>query len=294
MEFMSYLTIEKGLAINTCLAYERDIKAYLEWLTKQGFAGLETVRPDDVTLFLDSQRLKGRAPTSVARVIASLRSFHKFLLMENHLATNPTEDLRTPKKPLRLPGVLTIEAVDSILAQPFPRTPTGRRDRAIIETLYSCGLRVSELVSLDIQDLDFEGGYLLCMGKGSKQRLVPFGQAATDALEDYLALRSVLTKGDYSQQAVFLNVRGGRLSRQSCWQITKKYAANVGIKNLYPHSLRHSFATHLLKGGADLRAVQEMLGHASISTTQIYTSLSRDDLREIYHESHPRAKLPPV
>lgn len=290
MEFISYLTIEKGLAINTCRAYERDISHYLAWLEEHDISSLQEVQPATITGFLDSLKKVGRAPNSIARTVASIRSFHRFLVLEEHATNNPTEDLRTPKKPARLPNVLSIEQVRSILEQHFPPTPSGRRDRAIIEVLYSCGLRVSELVSLDLPDLDFDGGYLLCMGKGSKQRLVPFGEAAAAALQDYLSSRQVLSKGDYTQQAVFLNVRGGRLSRQSCWSITKKYAESAGVKNLYPHSLRHSFATHLLKGGADLRAVQEMLGHASISTTQIYTSLSRDDLWEIYHESHPRAK----
>ncbi len=290
LEFIGYLTIEKGLAVNTCRAYERDISHYLAWIEEHDPTDLQGIQPATITGFLDSLKKAGRAPSSIARAVASIRSFHRFLVLEEHTENNPTEDLRTPKTPVRLPGVLSIEQVRSILEQHFPPTPTGRRDRAIIEVLYSCGLRVSELVSLDLPDLDFDGGYLLCMGKGSKQRLVPFGEAAAGSLQDYLGSRKILSKGDYTQQAVFLNARGGRLSRQSCWSITKKYAAMAGVKNLYPHSLRHSFATHLLKGGADLRAVQEMLGHASISTTQIYTSLSRDDLWEIYHESHPRAK----
>lgn len=289
-EFLTYLTIEKGLAVNTRGAYRRDIEKYLNFLEASDL-NLGRVRPENVTVFLDSMKKQGRAPASMARMVASLRAFHKFLAFENRVETNPTSDLRAPKKHLRLPGVLSIEQVQALLDQPFPRSPAGRRDKAIIEVLYSCGLRISELVSLDMRDLDFEGGYLTCLGKGSKQRLVPFGGAAREALEDYLGLRKVLQKENYREQAVFLNIKGRRLSRQSGWKITRKYAETVGIKNLYPHSLRHSFATHLLKGGADLRAVQEMLGHASISTTQIYTSLSRDDLREIYRESHPRSRL---
>jgi integrase/recombinase XerD len=291
MEFLGYLTIEKGLAANTCSAYERDVSKYLNFLVGAGIADLNSVEAENVTAFLDSLKKSGMAAASVSRAIASLRAFHKFLVLENQLPSNPTEDLRSPRKPLRLPGVLTIEQVRAILEQPFPETGRGRRDRAIIETLYSCGLRVSELVSLNLADLDFEDGYLLCLGKGSKQRLVPFGWAAKEALQDYLLSRSALSRGSHLEQAVFLNAQGRRLSRQSCWKITKKYAAKVGVKNLYPHSLRHSFATHLLKGGADLRAVQEMLGHASISTTQIYTSLTREDLHEIYRESHPRAQM---
>ncbi|MDP1809223.1 MAG: tyrosine recombinase, partial [Actinomycetota bacterium] len=243
-----------------------------------------------ITGFLDLLKRAGLGPASIARTVACLRGFHKFLILEEMSSVNPTEDLASPKKPLRLPGVLSIDQVEALLAQPFPVTPGGGRDRAMLETLYACGLRVSELIGLDTDDLDFDGDYLICTGKGSKQRLVPFGSGARESLKDYLALRSVLSRNRYRETALFLNTRGTRLSRQSAWKIVKKYAANIGITRIYPHGLRHSFATHLLKGGADLRAVQEMLGHASISTTQIYTSLSRDDLREIYRESHPRAR----
>ncbi len=288
-DFLSYLTVEKGLSTNTCLAYKRDLKKYLSFLDSQGIKTIDAVSPEIITGFLDSLRRSNQAPASVSRAVASLRTFHKFLVVEDATTVNPTENLVTPKKPLRLPGVLSIEQVGQLLSQPFPKTPAGRRDRAILETLYACGLRVSELAGLDIDDLDFEGSYLVCFGKGSKQRLVPFGNRAREALADYLSLRSVLSKGSRRETALFLNVRGTRLSRQSCWKLVKLYAARVGIKKMYPHTLRHSFATHLLKGGADLRAVQEMLGHASVSTTQIYTTLSRDDLREIYRESHPRA-----
>lgn len=290
-EFLGYLAVEKGLAVNTRHAYRRDLEKYLRFLHDQGVAKFEDVEPETLTFFLDALIKSGRAPATLARTIASLRTFHKFLLLEGWVSKNPTDDLRTPRRSLRLPGVLSIEQVKLILDQPFPTTPAGLRDKTIIEVLYSCGLRVSELVLLDVADLDLEGGYLRCLGKGSKQRVVPFGQTAQDALLDYLAQRQMLARENYLEQAIFLNTRGRRLSRQSCWKITKKYASNVGIAHLYPHSLRHSFATHLLKGGADLRAVQEMLGHSSISTTQIYTSLSRDDLQEIYRESHPRARI---
>jgi len=288
-EFIGYLTIEKGLARNSCLAYQRDLEKYLRFLKSRDVREIDDVRPELITDFLDSLKKAGQAPASVARAVAVLRTFHKFLVLEDMSAANPAQDLLTPKRAKRLPGVLGIEQVEALLAQSFTQTPAGRRDQAILETLYACGLRVSELVGLDVDDLDFDGRYLLCTGKGSKQRLVPFGGDADAALKDYLSLRAVLRKDKYREAALFLNARGGRLTRQSCWKIVKKYAANVGITRIYPHSLRHSFATHLLKGGADLRAVQEMLGHASVSTTQIYTSLSRDDLREIYRESHPKA-----
>jgi len=289
-EYLGYVTVEKGLAHNSCLAYKRDLTKYLAFLDDFGISKIDEVCPEIITGFLDALKRAGLAPASIARTVACLRGFHKFLVLEEMSSVNPTEDLVTPKKPLRLPGVLSIDQVEALLAQSFPKTPGGCRDRAMLETLYACGLRVSELIGLDTGDLDFDGGCLICTGKGSKQRLVPFGGGAGEAIQDYLALRSVLSKSRYRETALFLNARGTRLSRQSGWKIVKKYAANVGITRIYPHSLRHSFATHLLKGGADLRAVQEMLGHASVSTTQIYTSLSRDDLREIYRESHPRAR----
>lgn len=289
-EYIGYLTIEKGLARNSCLAYKRDLTKYMMFLEDLGISRPDDIRPEIITDFLDSLKQCGQAPTSIGRSVACLRGFHKFLILEDISSVNPTENLVTPKKPLRLPGVLSIEQIRALLSQSFPPTPGGRRDRAMLETLYACGLRVSELLGLDIDDLDFDGDYLICTGKGSKQRLVPFGAGARESLQEYISLRSILCRNDYREKALFLNTRGKRLSRQSCWKIVKIYAAQVGIVRIYPHSLRHSFATHLLKGGADLRAVQEMLGHASVSTTQIYTSLSREDLREIYRESHPRAR----
>ncbi len=290
-EFIGYLTIERGRSSNTCESYNRDLKKYISFLSENEIGDFDQIKPPDITGFLSALRSSGQAPSSVARAAASIRSFHKFLVLEDIADQNPAENLEAPKKALRLPGVLSIELVEKLLAQPFRPGPAGRRDKAIIEVLYSCGLRVSELVGLDVDDLDLAEGYVTCIGKGNKQRLVPFGAGAQTTLHDYLSLRSKLGGQIRPEPALFLNQRGTRLSRQSCWKITKRYAARVGIERIYPHSLRHSFATHLLKGGADLRAVQEMLGHASISTTQIYTSLSRDDLREIYEESHPRARL---
>jgi integrase/recombinase XerD len=289
-EFLSYIAVEKGLSPNSCLAYKRDLKKYLEFLGEAGLTNIKQAEPELITGFLDSLRRAGQAPNSVARAVSGLRSFHKFLVLEGFTDANPTDHLRSPKKPLRLPAVLPLDQIESILSQPFPATPAGRRDRAIIELLYSCGLRVSELASLDVGDIDFEDGCLICTGKGSKQRLVPFGRRAAEALSDYLPLRPVLSGQNYREKALFLNFRGKRLTRQSCWALLKRYAAKAGVEKVYPHRLRHSFATHLLTGGADLRAVQEMLGHSSVSTTQIYTSLSKQDLREIYREAHPRAK----
>ena len=183
-DFLSYLTVEKGLSTNTCLAYKRDLKKYLSFLDSRGIKSIDNVSPELITGFLDSLRRSNQAPASVARAVASLRTFHRFLVVEDATTVNPTQNLVTPKKPLRLPGILSIEQVDQLLSQQFPKTPAGRRDRAILETLYACGLRVSELSGLDIDDLDFDGSYLVCFGKGSKQRLVPFGSRAREALAD--------------------------------------------------------------------------------------------------------------
>lgn len=292
-EFIAYISIERGLASNTVKSYTRDLKKYLAFLEEKRINFLSATA-NDITDFLASLKKQHFSEASLARMVATLRAFHKFLVVEGLTNNNPAEDLKTPKKPLRLPFCLSLEQVEAILNQKFPSTPAGYRDKAILETLYATGLRVSELINLDVEDVDFEAGYIICFGKGSKQRVVPFGSKAHKSLEEYLRFgRPVLLKANWRQKALFLNSRGGRLTRQSCWQIVKKVAKRAGIKKIYPHSLRHSFATHLLKGGADLRAVQEMLGHASISTTQIYTSLSREDLKEIYFETHPRARLRP-
>lgn len=287
-EYLNYLAVEKGLAKNSRMAYERDLRKYLDFLKSEN-TDINQASTEQLILFLDLLRKTGQSPASVARIISATRSFYKFLLLEGHCSQNAAANVRTPKKPRYLPGVLSIEEIGRIL-DVSDNTPLGLRDRAILELLYSAGIRVSELTGLDVDDIDFESGYLTCFGKGSKQRVVPLGRAALDIAGRYLRDgRPALAKG-YREKALIINSHGRRLSRQSCWKAVKKYAARAGVSPVYPHSLRHSFATHLLIGGADLRAVQEMLGHASIATTQIYTTLSRQDLKEIYLESHPRAK----
>lgn len=289
-QFLAYLSIERGLAVNTINAYKRDLEKYFKFLNEKK-VNLESVTLELLTDFLDNLKKSQLSAASRARTVATIKAFHKFLVIEGLVNQNPAEDLKTPKKPLRLPFCLSIEQVEALLNQKFLPTPAGYRDKAIVETLYATGMRVSELTALDVEDVDFEAGYIVCFGKGAKQRVVPFGSQAKKSLQEYLRFgRPVFLKGNWRQKALFLNSRSGRLTRQSCWQIVKKAAKNVGIKKIYPHTLRHSFATHLLKGGADLRSVQEMLGHASISTTQIYTSLTKDDLKEIYFETHPRAR----
>jgi len=290
-DFFTHISLERGLSVNTLAAYQRDMRRYLGFLESRGLTPA-TITSAELPVFFSKLREDGLSAVSVRRLMACLRSFHKFLISEGYVTTNPTADMVGPKLPRRLPRVLSIEQVNTMLDFPYGQSPRGRRDKAILEVLYGTGMRVSELSGLNTGDVDLAGGFIVCFGKGAKQRLVPLAGAAERALEEYLfAARPLLLKKRKLEQAVFLNSRGGRLSRQSCWKILKVAAERSGIRRAYPHILRHSFATHLLKGGADMRAVQEMLGHASVSTTQIYTNLSRQDLREIYAEAHPRSRM---
>lgn len=288
-QFINYLTVEKALAKNTISSYSQDLSNYLDFL-----AGKELVDPGDITRddifeFLQSLYARKLSAASVKRKIAAIKSFHKFLVREGMTQNLPTADLVTPKIPRRLPITLTVSQIEKLLAVPKGRTPLALRDKAMLETLYATGMRISELTNLDLADIDMINGFVRCYGKGAKERIVPLGSYALQALADYIREgRSKLVKR-YTEQAVFINARGKRISRKGCWLLVKKYAEQAGLK-LHPHSLRHSFATHLLEGGADLRSVQELLGHASISTTQIYTHVSREHLREVYLTTHPRAR----
>jgi integrase/recombinase XerD len=227
--------------------------------------------------------------------VAAIKSFHAFLVREGHTTNHPTSGMPLPKVPERLPDVIPIEAADRLLEQRFPDGPVGYRDRAVLEVLYGCGLRVSELTGLDVRDVDLDGGFVRVFGKGGKERLVPVAGAAERALREYLArgrpyLKAKKTTVRQDPAALFLNVRGGRLTRQAVFGMVRTYGERVGLR-LHPHTLRHSFATHMLQGGADIRSLQEMLGHADISTTQVYTHVDREHVREEYLTTHPRARL---
>jgi integrase/recombinase XerD len=289
--FIDYLAVERGLSANTLQSYQRDLCAFAEYLReKHQGRDLTETKQAHIVAYLGYLRGLGRANTTVSRNLASIRSFYHFLLKEEVLTADPTVQIETPKVEKRLPKVLTVDEVERLLQAPDPTTPAGARDKAMLELLYATGIRVSELVSIKVADVNLSAGFLKCMGKGSKERIIPIGEYAQSTLLHYLEFGRNKLLRDEDPQALFLNHHGTQMSRQGFWKILKKYAVAAGIhKHITPHTLRHSFATHLLERGADLRAVQEMLGHADISTTQIYTHVTRTRLKEVYAAAHPRA-----
>ncbi len=289
-EFVNYLTIEKGHSHNTIESYRRDIVKFLEFIKCGTIDEFGKVDQRGIIAYLLHLREKGRASASVSRHLVSIKVFYKFLMLEEIIDINPTENIESPKLLRRLPDFLTLEEVDNILAQPDKNDRLGIRDIAMLELLYATGLRASELISLKLNDINMERGYIITFGKGSKERVVPIGSSAQEKLKRYLEeSRHLLTKGRGGDE-LFVSRFGEKMTRQGFWKIIKKYALLSGInKDISPHTLRHSFATHLLERGADLRSVQQMLGHADISTTQIYTHVVRERLKEIYDKHHPRA-----
>lgn len=290
-DFLHYLIVERGLAKNTVIAYRRDLEDYTAFLKeKESLTSLNDVIRGHIIQYLMSLKQQGRASTTLARHIASIRTFHQFLLREKKADQDPSVHVETPKTERKLPKVLSMQEVEALLDVPRTKTAFGLRDQAMLEVLYATGLRVSELVQLDIGDAHLTMGFVRCIGKGNKERIIPLGKTAAQSLNRYLeGGRGALLKRKQSE-ALFLNHHGGRLSRQGFWKILKGLAREANImKDLTPHTLRHSFATHLLENGADLRAVQEMLGHADISTTQIYTHVTKARLKDIYTAYHPRA-----
>jgi integrase/recombinase XerD len=291
-DFLNYLTVEKGLAQNTLNAYGKDLQDYLIYMSEQGIKSFEQVAYEDVLNYLERLR-KEFSDSSVARKLAAIKSFHKYLVREGITDSLPTADIKSPKRAKKLPKVLSMAEVDALMNRPIGSGIFGIRNKAIMELLYGCGVRVSELVSLDIEDIDLKHGYIRCFGKGSKERILPLGSYSVEALSDYVnksRLKLAELGGEFNRPAaLFLNNNGQRLSRVGCWKIVKTHAKKAEIGELYPHLLRHSFATHLLTNGADLRSVQELLGHADISTTQIYTHVDKAKLKDAYHKSHPAA-----
>lgn len=296
-EFLSWMVAEKGRSANTIAAYRRDLGAYCEWLSTQGSTVLD-VDHQQLVDFVGVRRRSGAATSSVARQLAAVRMLHRYLSIEGERSDDPAAELEGVRVPSGIPKPLTEAQVTSLLDAVVVTEPIHRRDLALIELLYATGARISEAVGLSIGEIDLDARLVRLYGKGAKERIVPFGSTAAAALEDWFSPsgRALIVPDRWRSrddaEAVFLNTRGGRLTRQAAWQVIKKYGARAGIGDqLSPHVLRHSCATHLLDHGADLRVVQEMLGHASISTTQIYTKVSQERLWDVYRSAHPRATL---
>jgi integrase/recombinase XerD len=296
-EWLSWLATEKGRARATLAAYRRDARRWCAWLRKSGRA-LGDVDEADIEAYVAELRASGLAPATVARAVVAVRSLHRFLAEEGHAARDPGARVETPRVPAGLPKALSEPEVDALLGAVVGDDPTARRDRAILEVLYGTGLRISELVGLRLGDLDLESALLRAFGKGAKERVVPVGRPAVAALGSWLGPggRPALVPERWARRsdadAVFLNRRGGRLTRQGAWLVVKRWGAEVGLEaRLTPHVLRHSCATHMLDHGADLRSVQELLGHASVSTTQVYTKVSAERLVAAYRAAHPRARI---
>ncbi len=287
--FLNYLVVERGLSANTLDAYGRDLARYLDFLQKSGVDDVDRITPPLILRFLAELKQNSLSARSRARVLVSLRMFHRFLHAEGVAAGNPADRVEAPRSIKSLPHTLSPAEVERLLAAPKGEDNLDYRDRAMLELLYATGLRVSELIAIKLSDLQLDVGYLVAFGKRSKQRIVPIGEVAIEALQDYLRLARPFLCRDRGCPVVFLNRSGEGLTRQGFWKIIKRRSTQAGIaKNITPHTLRHSFATHLLDNGADLRSVQTMLGHADISTTQIYTHVTRERLKKIHGIHHPR------
>jgi integrase/recombinase XerD len=288
--YLDYLTVERGLAPNTRASYSADLLKFLTYLKAGGISDWSQVRYSEVMGFLSQSQEQGLAPRSRARMLSALRGFFKFMLRDSHLRESPVANLASPRLRRQLPVILSVAEVERLLARPNLELPLGQRDTAMLEVLYGTGLRVSELVALTMGRVNLEVGFLVVLGKGSRERIVPAGEVATEAVRSYVKeARPLLLKGR-TTETLFVTNRGAAMTRQGFWKLLKKYGREAGLKKkLSPHILRHSFATHLLERGADLRSVQMMLGHADISTTQIYTHVARERLREVHKKYHPRA-----
>ncbi|MFC4712383.1 site-specific tyrosine recombinase XerD [Planococcus dechangensis] len=291
-DYLHFLRVERQLAENTLVSYTRDLKAYLQFMEEvEQLPSVGKIERVHILNYLRHLQETARNSRTVARHISSIRSFHQFLIREKRSDTDPTVHLEMPQMDKKLPNVLSIEEVDALLESPDTSKASGLRDRAMLELLYASGMRVSECINLDIEDVHLTMGFVRCTGKGGKERIIPLGRAALEANRQYIESgRLEMRKPSEKTDALFINQRGKRLTRQGFWKLLKQHTQKAGIqKELTPHTLRHSFATHLIENGADLRAVQEMLGHADISTTQIYTHVSKTRLKDVYSQFHPRA-----
>jgi integrase/recombinase XerD len=295
-DFLGHLELERGLSRNTLEAYRSDLQQFAEFLERNQLDPL-AVHTTDLSAFISelataTPERPAAAPATLQRKIACLRSFYRHLRREQILDHDPAAELRAPRSRARLPKVLSRDEVTRLLEQPNGTSPGALRDRALLETMYACGLRASEAIGLELSELDLEAGILRARGKGSKERIVPIGGKAVEALRAYLERGRPKLVGSRAEPRVFVNLRGGGLSRQGLYKIVRRHARTAGLEQrMSPHTLRHTFATHLLTGGCDLRSLQEMLGHADIGTTQIYTHLTTERLRDVYFDAHPRAQI---
>lgn len=287
--FLNYLSVERGLARNTIISYREDLNSYMDFIVRQKINALAKITKNDIINFMLSQKDKGVSVNSIARRLAAVRMFHRFLTRERILKSDPTVLIDSPKLWKKIPDTLSLNEVDALIAQPDIRDKQGIRDKAVLETLYATGMRVSEAVNLRADNVNLDIGFLRCIGKGNKERVIPLGKKAINSIQRYLKISRPHFLKKKESEFLFLNRFGKKISRQSLWKIIKRYARQARIKKpIKPHTLRHSFATHLLERGADLRSVQEMLGHANISTTQVYTHINKDRLKTIHRMFHPR------
>jgi integrase/recombinase XerD len=288
--FLDYLSVERGLAKNTIASYRVDLRRYLAFISASGISALSKISKSNIMDFMLAEKEKGVSPVSIARRLAAIRMFHRFLARERILKEDPTNLIDSPKLWKKIPDTLSLNEVEALIAQPDPLDLQGCRDRAILETLYATGMRVSEAVNLRKDNVNMDVGFLRCVGKGNKERVIPLGKKAIHSIQRYLEFsRPKLLGKNSNAEFLFLNRSGKSISRQSLWKIIKRCGVKAKIKKLIkPHTLRHSFATHLLERGADLRSVQEMLGHSDISTTQIYTHINKDRLKSVHKMFHPR------
>jgi len=287
--FINYLSVERGLANNTLVAYRKDLDYYTGFLANQHIEAISKISRNEITNFMFNQKDKGIAANSIARRLAAIRMFHRFLARERIAKEDPSNLIDSPKLWKKIPDTLSLNEVEALIAAPNVREVQGARDRAILETLYATGMRVSEAVNLKISNVNLDIGFLRCIGKGNKERVIPLGKKAIEAIKRYLEISRPKMLGKKDSEFLFISRLGKKISRQSFWKLVKRYAREARIKKaIKPHILRHSFATHLLERGADLRSVQEMLGHSNISTTQIYTHINKDRLKTIHKQFHPR------
>ena len=288
-DFTDYLVTDKKVSANTLQSYIRDIKQYMDYLQSSGMTGCTDVTPTAYLGYITYLQKMGKAPTSVSRVIASTRSFYRFLCSKKMCDINPVEKVHALKSERKLPQILTGEEIQLLLAQPSGKDFKGKRDKAMLELLYATGIRVTELVSLDMSDINLEIGYIICR-RQTKERIIPIYPRAASALKEYINdERNFML--DENSDALFVNINGTRLTRQGFWKIIKSYTEKANInKDITPHTLRHSFAAHLLENGADIKSLQEMLGHADVSSTQIYTSIIKNKINEVYKNAHPLAR----